>query len=299
MEKMMSIKINIVNAFIDAKSPENGGNPAGVVLNADNLSPTARQQIAAKIGLSETAFISHSDIAPFKLEFYTPTKQIAQCGHATIAAFSLLREFGHVSVGHTSVETIDGVRKMMIGKDTVFLSLKRPEFVKIDPHRALYQDILQSLNLTDDILDKTSPPAIVNTGNKFMVIPFKSSDDIKLLQPDMDKIAKISQTFGLIGFYVFSNDVEHTERVAGARMFAPAYGIDEESATGMGAGCLAAYLLRQRGLNQSRYLIEQGYLMPSPSPSVIDVRIRNIPDQPLHIMVGGQAKLSHTLELEI
>ncbi len=187
----------------------------------------------------------------------------------------------------------------MHGKENVFLTLKRPEFVKIDPHRALYQDILNSLNLADDILDKTSLPAIVNTGNKFLVIPFKSSDDIKSLQPDMDKIAKISQTFGLIGFYAFSNDAEHTERVAGARMFAPAYGIDEESATGMGAGCLAAYLLRQRGLNQSRYLIEQGYLMPNPSPSVIDVRIRNIPHHPLHIMVGGQAKLSHTLELEI
>ena len=79
--------VNVVNAFIDNGV---GGNPAGVVLDADGLDRDTKQQIAAQAGLSETAFVSASDTAVFKLEFFTPTRQIAHCGHATVATFSYL-----------------------------------------------------------------------------------------------------------------------------------------------------------------------------------------------------------------
>ena len=53
----MEIKVHIVNAFIDGQS---GGNPAGVVLDADELSDHQKLKISTKIGLSETAFVSSS-----------------------------------------------------------------------------------------------------------------------------------------------------------------------------------------------------------------------------------------------
>ena len=51
----MVIEIQIINAFIDG---EGGGNPAGVVLDADEFSARQKSKIAAKIGLSEIAFVS-------------------------------------------------------------------------------------------------------------------------------------------------------------------------------------------------------------------------------------------------
>jgi len=62
----MKVNVNVVNAFVEG---EIGGNPAGVVLNADNLSTAQRLKIARKIGLSETAFVSTSAVADFKLDF--------------------------------------------------------------------------------------------------------------------------------------------------------------------------------------------------------------------------------------
>ena len=52
------------------------------------LSNEQKILIAQKVGLSETAFFSKSTVTDFKLDFFTPTRQIAHCGHATIAAFS-------------------------------------------------------------------------------------------------------------------------------------------------------------------------------------------------------------------
>lgn len=80
----MQVQVRIVNAFVDG---EQGGNPAGVVLQADALDARQKQAIAAQVGLSETAFVSSSQSAAFKLEFFTPTRQIAHCGRATVATF--------------------------------------------------------------------------------------------------------------------------------------------------------------------------------------------------------------------
>ncbi len=67
----MNVTIAIVDAFIDGGE---GGNPAGVVLDADDLSASQKRAIAAKVGLSETAFVSKSNSADFKLDFFTPQK---------------------------------------------------------------------------------------------------------------------------------------------------------------------------------------------------------------------------------
>lgn len=65
----MKVTINVVNAFIDGAF---GGNPAGVVLDADALTDQQRLTIAKTVGLSETAFVSASSVADFKLDFLPP-----------------------------------------------------------------------------------------------------------------------------------------------------------------------------------------------------------------------------------
>jgi PhzF family phenazine biosynthesis protein len=107
----MKVDVQVLHAFTEQ---EEGGNPAGLVLEAQRFSQTKKQIIAAQAGMSETAFLSPSKSADFKLEFFTPTRQIAHCGHATIATFVYLVQQGLVSGTHTSKETIDGRREIYL-----------------------------------------------------------------------------------------------------------------------------------------------------------------------------------------
>ncbi|NVK17125.1 MAG: PhzF family phenazine biosynthesis protein [Methylocystaceae bacterium] len=55
-------------------------------------------------------------------------------------------------------------------------------------------------------------------------------------------ISKVSETYDLIGYYVFVMTEDKTGIDAAARMFAPRYGITEEAVTGMAAGPLACVI---------------------------------------------------------
>ena len=112
-----------------------GGNPAGVVLNADKLSDFQKLEIAQAVGYSETAFVSASNTADFKLDFFTPNKQIAHCGHATIATFSYLSQLGKIQNSNTSKETIDGIRKVTIADDLAFMEQLAPKYVDVNQLR--------------------------------------------------------------------------------------------------------------------------------------------------------------------
>jgi PhzF family phenazine biosynthesis protein len=281
----MKIESHIVNAFVDGKI---GGNPAGVILDADDLSRDQKLEIASKIGLSETAFVSSSEVADFKLEFFTPTKQIAHCGHATIATFVYLRELGRVTKSRTSKETIDGKREIFFEGGMAFMEQMLPEYAKVKNDK---NDILSSLALSSSDLMNGFSPVIVNTGNAFLIVPLKNEKAVALVKPDFEAITKLSEKYDLIGYYVFSGDAKDQARDAGTRMFAPRYGINEESATGMAAGPLACYLYDKMGINKDVFLIEQGHFMKPASPSVITVKLNLEDGKITGLIAGGKAKV--------
>ncbi|MHA7925539.1 MAG: PhzF family phenazine biosynthesis protein [Marinobacter sp.] len=265
---IMKLEVPIVRAFVDGDS---GGNPAGVVLNADRFSSEQKQKIAAAVGLSETAFVSSSDLADIKLEFFTPTQQIAHCGHATVATFNLLKSKGLLAHDQSSKETIDGVRSVNMVGEAAFMEQRAPRFQALNEEDLTA--IMLALGIRAEDLIEGAEPALVNTGNSFVVVGIREVATIKGLQPDFALIERLSESLDLIGLYVFSFDGVADGRDAGARMFAPRYGIQEESATGMAAGPLACYLRNQFGVTQQDLLIEQGRWMSPSSPSVISVRL--------------------------
>ena len=63
-----------------------GGNPAGVVLDARGLGDDAMQRIAAEVGYSETAFLSPRADGDLDVRYFSPLAEVSFCGHATIAA---------------------------------------------------------------------------------------------------------------------------------------------------------------------------------------------------------------------
>ncbi|WP_175920017.1 PhzF family phenazine biosynthesis protein [Burkholderia pyrrocinia] len=84
-----------------------------------------------------------------------------------------------------------------------------------------------------------------------------------------------------------------------ARMFAPRFGISEESATGTAAGPLACFLHEHRHIKDREIFIEQGRLMQPPSPSAIKV-ILDIDDGKVsRLKAGGGAKVVRSMNLEV
>lgn len=289
----MDVTVRQVNAFVDNGK---GGNPAGVVLDADHLSATQKQAVARKVARSETAFVSRSQIADFKLEFYTPTRQIAHCGHATIAAFGFMRQAGLVTSGHTSKETIDGTRRILFREDSAFMEQLAPHY------RSPGEDVaamLESIGIAGEDLLQGQMPTIVNTGNAFLVVPLRSRQVLASLVPDAAAIGALSERHGLIGYYAFSLETARSNRDATARMFAPAYGIDEESATGMAAGPLAAYLRERVGIRATAFAIEQGCFMAPASPSLIKVMLEVERGGIKGLMAGGKARVMDEIVVSI
>ena len=85
------IKVYVSSAFCKDNI---GGNKAGVVLYEEELSDNQKKLIAKNLGYAETAFITKSEKADFKIRYYTPAEEVPLCGHATIASFGTLNYLG-------------------------------------------------------------------------------------------------------------------------------------------------------------------------------------------------------------
>jgi PhzF family phenazine biosynthesis protein len=293
MDNLQQVKVQVLNAFVDNGK---GGNPAGIVLNADIFDTIQKLKIASLVGLSETAFVSKSELADFKLDFFTPTRQIAHCGHATIAAFSYLSQLGKIEKEKSSKETIDGIRGILISGELAFMEQKAPKYTNVSAKKTT---ILQSLGLDEAQLLGDFPILQVNTGNSFVIVPVANSNVLKNIQPNFELISQISEMYDLIGYYVFTTDTDNPERDGNARMFAPRYGIEEEAGTGMAAGPLACYLHDILDVKKKRFLIQQGIFMDIPSPSliIVDLTVENA--QITRLMAGGKGVFVSEVIIEI
>jgi PhzF family phenazine biosynthesis protein len=278
----MKFNIKIINAF---SNHQTGGNPAGVLFDADDLDNNTKQAIAAKAGFSETAFVSASTVADFKLDFFTPTRQIPHCGHATIGVFSYLRQTGKIKKDHSSKETIDGIRNIFFQDEYAFMEQGAPVFTRIEE----VDEVLQSLEITSEDLRNNLSPTIVNTGNSFLIVPLKTQNVLAQLSYDRMKVFNISARYNLIGFYPYAMPDMPSDVDATTRMFGPFYGIEEESATGMAAGPLAAFLYATEKIKKTSFLIEQGNYMTKPSPSLIRVQLNLNGDSITGLYAGGNA----------
>lgn len=287
----MHVEVHIVSAFIDSPT---GGNKAGVVLNSDQLSVGQKLSVAKQVGLSETAFVSASQTADIKLEFFTPTRQIAHCGHATVATFSYLKQLGMINKNESSKETIDGIREIQFKNGLAFMQQSAPLFTEIKDE---VEAVAEALGLEEaaTILQ----PIIINTGNSFIVVGVKDKQTLSKIHPNQTLIAKMSELHDLIGFYVFSLDTFTSSADASTRMFAPRYGISEESATGMAAGPLACYLYDIMGIKKTHFEIEQGYAMNTPAPSRILVELEIQEAVIQSVYAGGKGELVESFAVPV
>ena len=280
----MKINVYVVSAFCKNNS---GGNLAGVVLSAEGLVEAQKIAIAKKLGYSETAFVTKSNIADFKLEYFTPAAEVPLCGHATIATFALMQYLGMLDRLTYSFESKVGVLEIIIDEGKIFMEQSPPQ----------YSEIVEKAELAtcfevDYILDQY-PLQIVSTGLPDLIVPIKDEQMLNSLTPNFEEIAKVSRKYDISGIHAF---VLQGDRIV-CRNFAPLYDIPEESATGTANCALISYLYKHEIKRVEEYTIEQGYSLDLPSE--ITVRIKCDNNEISRIFVGGYGSFMEEMEIII
>lgn len=272
--------IYVVSAFSKNRT---GGNKAGVVLQADHLDRIEKTKIASRLGYSETAFMSASGQADFKLEYFTPTGEVPLCGHATIGTFVLLNHLELLKKQVYSIETGSGLLKITIDRNgLVFMEQNLPQFYNILP-RIDVESCFHSQRVHD-----TLPIQIVSTGLRDILLPISTPHDLKNMVPVYEAISSISRAKECVGIHAFSF-VQDTDITAVCRNFAPLYGIKEESATGTSNCALACYLYKY-GVRKNQYVFEQGHNLNSISR--IYVMIESSAHRITGVYAGGTGYLT-------
>ncbi|HEY7539531.1 MAG TPA: PhzF family phenazine biosynthesis protein [Methylomirabilota bacterium] len=88
----MGLRITQVDAFTDTPF---AGNPAAVCLLPAPRDEGWMQSVAREMNLSETAFLVRAADG-YDLRWFTPSVEVALCGHATLASAHVLWEDGHL-----------------------------------------------------------------------------------------------------------------------------------------------------------------------------------------------------------
>ena len=268
----------IVDAFTDTPF---GGNPAGVVLlDADFPPDTLMQQVAAELRYSETAFVRQLGANEFTVRYFTPCSEVDLCGHATIAAFSVLYRMGILPCLPDGVvclnHTLAGDLEVLAG-ERVMMQMAAPRLVgevkKVERLCRIMHCAVPSL-----------PVEIISTGLPDIMLPVGSLEELEALNPDMAALASLSRELDVVGVHAF---VQTGDRyTAHVRNFAPLYGVDEESATGTANAALTHYLHRHGTIQPgSECAFLQGEKMNR--PSVVETLLR--PNGTIY--VGGQSHI--------
>lgn len=281
-------------AILKSFTYENGGgNGAGVVLLDKQITNDEKQEIATKIGLSETAFILQKDKENFDVSFFTPVCEVELCGHATIAAFyylgltgvikgfnEIIKVYQNTKAGKLEIELVfnDNV-------DYILMQQQNPQiFYELSGHDL--KRIADSLNTNENNIGLMSieiNPTIVSTGLKDIMVPVKSRQILNNLIVNLNMINDISVEKDVVGYHVYTVE----DKLIYARNFAPSVGINEECATGTSNGALCSLLFKKNIISNENEVI-QGESMNE--KSLVCVKIIEQIDS-IDVRVGGKSSI--------
>jgi predicted PhzF superfamily epimerase YddE/YHI9 len=224
---MTAYRIVQVDAF--AERPFTG-NPAAVVPLEAWLPDATLQAIAEENNLSETAFTvpCGDPEADYELRWFTPTTEVALCGHATLAS-------GHVLIEGERIRfrtRRSGV--LEVGRDGDALTLDLPETLV---RREEYPGLLEALG---------TPGGEVYVSYKgteaTAIILLADAKAVRACVPDMAALGRIDLMAIVTGPGEGGYDFV-------SRVFVPAWGVDEDPVTGSAHAALTPFWCERLGRN--------------------------------------------------
>ena len=172
------------------------------------------QKVAMEMNLSETAFL-HREKDGWRLRWFTPTVEVALCGHATLASAHVLWETGRLKKSAPArFHTLSGLlTAQRVGREIALNFPARP--VELSPAP---EGLNESLGVT--------PLSISRTAFDYLV-EVDSAETVRRLKPDFGKLASIP----VRGVIVTARGDSRKYHFI-SRFFAPASGVNEDPVTG-------------------------------------------------------------------
>ncbi|MFE2596339.1 PhzF family phenazine biosynthesis protein [Streptomyces sp. NPDC001840] len=257
-----------------------GGNPAGVVLDASGLGDDEMLAIAAELGYSETAFLT----APpeglgepgggraFTIRYFSPKAEVPFCGHATVATAVALadRDGPGDLVFATRAGTVP-VTVTAAGAD----GAPRATLTSVVPYvaDADEQDVreaLAALGWPAGDLDPALPPRIAFAGARHLVLAAATRERLADLSYDFQRLETLMRGLDLTTLQLVWRE---SPTVFHVRDPFPVGGVVEDPATGAAAAAFGAYA-RELGLvpEESVLTLHQGDDMGRPGVLTVELR---------------------------
>jgi PhzF family phenazine biosynthesis protein len=260
--------------FAAFSTTPDGGNPAGLVLDARHLDEAGMLAVAASVGYAETAFVTEQgvdgDPRRSRVRYFSPIAEVPFCGHATIAlavALSVRDGTGSFTfdtpVGPVVIQTADD------GDDlTASFTAVEPQLAEFDD--AVLAELLGLLGVGHGDLDPAFAPRIAYSGNWHPVLVLADRTLFDSFGFDPEAVRRLMDAQGWAATVTVLHPI--ADGAFEARNLFPVGAIKEDPATGAAAAAVGGYL-RILGLvaPPSRVLIHQGRHVGRPGVLTVDI----------------------------
>ncbi|GAA0323324.1 PhzF family phenazine biosynthesis protein [Oceanobacillus oncorhynchi subsp. oncorhynchi] len=260
---MKSVKVYHYDAF--SKVP-NKGNPAGVVLNGDELTDEQMQEVAFKVGFNETAFPVKSETADLGIRFFTPGHEMNLCGHATMATVYALKTKGLFGdKRELTIETKAGILPVRLDSAaekeiTITMNQAAPEFVAFHGSK---MDLAHSIGIEGSDIHDNLPILYGSTGAWTLLIPINNLEAFRKMKPENKDFPAILKEMPKSSVHPFCIETYDTDADMHARHFSsPFSGTVEDAVTGTASGVMGAYYadyIREDRKDVLKLVVEQGH----------------------------------------
>ncbi|MGF1720652.1 PhzF family phenazine biosynthesis protein [Vibrio kyushuensis] len=210
------------------------GNPAGVCITENGLTESLMLSIAEEMAVSETAFLSLSDMT---LRWFTPKSEVKLCGHGTLAVAHVLKERGQLKSGdRVNFQTLSGTLTALINESTVELDFPSPiiEF-----------DVSQPQGLLDNLGIETCMIVSFGSFDTKVFIEVSNEETLLNIKPNFEAMRQTNGRAVLVTTRSNKNELDFV-----SRYFAPWVGVNEDPVTGSAHCALTVYWSEKLGKSQ-------------------------------------------------
>ena len=285
------MRIFQVDAFTAARFT---GNPAIVVLDADQLGDADLQTVAREFSHAEVAFVLAAGAADHdvRLRFFNARKEAPFVGHATIAAHAVLLALGRRKIGvwrqHSGTGVIPVSVQLQQSQPMIAFRQPAPQLEAPLPLKTTLR-VAEALRLPATHLHELMPARVARRGSTRLLVPVAQRRHLDDLAPNFDTLLELGAELGAEGFFVFAVDGAGPALATASRMFCPALGIAEDPVSGNAHAMLAAYLWDLGAFDDRplHFAGTQGLQMGRPGQVQVRLDVRNGELDAAHI--GGTA----------
>nr|WP_211315570.1 PhzF family phenazine biosynthesis protein [Rathayibacter caricis] len=248
-----------------------GGNPAGVVLDATALDDAAMQGIAADVGYAETAFaIERTGLRRFRMRYFSPVAEVPFCGHATIATAVALaeRDGAGAFVFDTPVGEVAIGTRVEGGAVLASFTSVEPRVVPLPD--ADIDAILRLLGLDRAALDARFAPAEAFAGNRHPILVLEDAAVFDGFSFEPAAMRGLMDARGWSGTVTIARALP--DGGFETRNLFPVGTLSEDPATGSAAAALGGWLRAIGAVAPpTRVVVHQGRHVGRPSVLLVDV----------------------------